>query len=841
MILLFLLLASTITARDSCDPSRNFCLSLWHKEITNDRDQPAPVFLGKDQNSGCFCKEHPGRIVICFGREMCKVFPKDVKVKSDMLRVKTTAIEVLRRGDLDNMTHLRTLEIEGNERLTEIESGVFTHMNRLTNLSISYSERLEQLEQNVFEGLVNLEFLFLMKNGFTKIKNLAPALSPNYLPSIYKLSLSENLFREVEEEAFSLMDGTTLMELDLVLCQIEYLHPNSLRPFKNLTALRLGENVFNITTITDLIERSVELEIPLRLLNLYSVGFRIEPPKTLLKAIGKSNITNLSLARNQFELLRNESFVNMSSLEILDLREVVALNVSSGAFVNMPNLRTLLLSGNKFTYVPEGVLLKQLTYLDISDNSGNVFGSSYFSLGKNRFVNMTNLKVLNLSYNRINGIFNDTFNGLTNLVILGLKNATIFYLSNSSFVALQNLKFLNLENNPLSNTLTKETFKGLENLKVLLLSGCSLSTLNSPFIYLKSLEHLGLERNNLHSLSPELFLSLINLKSVDISRNFLSPWQQPIFSENKNLRKLLASHNKFTYLTGMMLNDFFDLVDLDLAENPFGCDCAAFAALQEFSNKSIVGLIKNSSASCVYPEANLTLYEYYIELEELSIVCESNTLILIIVPLVIMLLVIALSIVTIYKFRWHLRYWIFLTRLHISRTGKFRSNIPRKTYTNYEYDAFVSYCNEDRNFVIRLVAMLENYQPYFKLCVYERDFQVGSIISDSVLESVAKSRKTLLIISDSYARSQWCRWETQIAEHHRLFFENEYGEYVDDSLILIKLGPVCESHMTPTLKYLLKTRIYLQWDADPKKQRVFWEKLRSVLVSTRKTISDDVV
>lgn len=108
-------------------------------------------------------------------------------------------------------------------------------------------------------------------------------------------------------------------------------------------------------------------------------------------------------------------------------------------------------------------------------------------------------------------------------------------------------------------------------------------------------------------------------------------------------------------------------------------------------------------------------------------------------------------------------------------------------------------------------------------------FQVGSIISESVLESVAKSRKTLLVISDSYARSQWCRWETQIAEHHRLFFENEHGEYVDDSLILIKLGPVCDSHLTPTLKYLLKTRIYLQWDADPKKQRAFWDKLRTTL------------
>lgn len=804
-----------------------------------------PVFLGKDQNSGCYCKEDPGKLVICFGRETCRKFPKDVTVRSELLRIKTTAIKMLQRGDLDNMTQLRTLEIEGNAKLHTIEPGVFANMDRLQNLSISYSEKLLKLAENVFDGLVNLQYLYLTQNGFTSIKDVAVALSPNYLPNIYKLALSENFFREVQEDDFEAMEGTPLMELNLVLCQIEYLHPNCLRPLRNLSALRLGENVFNTSTITDLIQRSVELEIPLRLLNLYSVGFRIEPPKKLIRAIARSNITNLSLARNQFELLRTESFVSMPNLEILDLREVLVLNVSRDAFVNVPNLRTLLLSGNKLSFIPRGVLLEQLTYLDLSDNSGNVFVSSYFSLGKRRFIGMSKLTVLNLSYNRINGIANDTFEGLTNLVVLGLKNATIFYLGNNSFVFLRNLRFLNLENNPLDKTitLTKEIFNGLENLEVLLLGGCSLSTLNSPFDHLKSLQHLGLERNHLHSLAGEVFLPLVALRSIDISRNAFISWQQDTFRWNRNLKRVLASHNKFTYFSEAMIEDFSNLDDLDVAENPFSCDCTAFASLQSHGNNSILALLQNSSASCVYPdaEANLTLYEYYLKLEEFSIICETPTVVFIIVPLLITLLLIAIIAVTLYKFRWHVRYWIFLARLHLSRTGKLRSKTQPKSYTNYQYDAFVSYCNEDRNFVIRLVAMLENYQPYLKLCVYERDFQVGTMISESVLESVARSRKTLLVISDSYARSQWCRWETQIAEHHRLFFENEYGEYVDDSLVLIKLGPVCANHMTPTLKYLLKTRIYLQWDADPKKQRVFWEKLRAALAPPIKAICDETV
>lgn len=846
MIQLLLLLASA-TPLESCDPSSSFCLSLWQTEVSNDRDQLAPVSLGRDERSGCICREIPGRLVVCFGRETCTRFPRDVEVRPDTLRVKTTSIEELQRGDLDNTTHLRTLEIEGNEKLSRVEPGVFAVMSQLRNLSISYSKKLRKLEEDVFQGLENLEYLHLLQNGFTSIKDLSPALSPRYLPNIYKLVLSENLFHEVQQEDFAPMEGTPLMELNMVLCQIEYLHPNCLQPLQNLTALRLGENVFNASTIADLIDRSVELEIPLRLLNLYSVGFRIEPPKKLLKALAKSNITNLSLARNQFELLRNGSFVDMPSLEILDLRQVLALNISKDAFVNVTNLKTLLLSGNKLSYVPEGVLLKQLTYLDLSDNSGNVFVSSYFSLDKKRFVNMTNLKWLNLSYNRINGIVNETFQGLTNLVILGLKNSTIFYVGNNSFATLRNLKFLNLENNPFGPTITlsKEVFNGLENLEVLLLGGCSISALNSPFTSLKSLLHLGLERNRLHSLAPETFLPLINLRSIDVSKNILTSWQQNVFVWNKNLSKVVASHNKFTYLSEPMLEDFSGLRYLDVAENPFSCDCTAYSALAFWArdNDSRLDLIRNGSASCVYPDAetNLTLYEYYLKLEEFSIACDSSTILLVIVPLLIILFAVGAAAVTLYKFRWHVRYWIFLVRLHLSRTGRLRSKTRPKSFTNYQYDAFVSYCNEDRNFVIRLVAMLENYQPFLKLCVYERDFQVGSIISESVLESVAKSRKTLLVISDCYARSQWCRWETQIAEHHRLFFENEYGEYVDDSLVLIKLGPICGNHLTPTLRYLLKTRIYLQWDADPKKQRVFWERLRNALAPPKKAICDETV
>lgn len=834
------------------DFGTNFCPPVWSRYKRNPSDTPAIVLLPQDPRSGCLCREDPGISVVCFGTDVCEKFPKDIDVAPSTLRVKTTRIYVIQKGDLIKMSHLKVLEIEGNTELYKIESLVFANMSKLENLSISYNKNLEHLEPDVFKGLTALKELNLIQNGFTEMKYLAMAFIPTSLKSIYKIDLSENVFSVINEDDFTPMKNSSLKELNMILCQIEYMHAKSLVPLQNLTILRLGENIFNVSTITNLVDTSVRFKVPLKFLNLYSVGFRKTLPKDLLMAIAKSNITNLCLAGNQFEVIDDSSFPEMPNLQILDLRDVLATNVSKNAFNCIPKLRTLLLNGNKLSAVPEGALLNRLTFLDLSDNSGS---ASYVTLGKNRFRNMTNLNLLNLNFNRINGLYNETFTGLVNLTVLGLKNSTIFYIANGTFSAVPNLKFLNLENNPFGRrNLTKEMFTGLEKLEVLLLGGCRirhLSTVSSPFENLKSLKHLGLERNGLHEISPVTFLPLLQLVTVDISENGLISWQKRLFQNNLHLKEVSAYRNKFTYLSQVMLEDFSNLEKLDVSENPFTCACTPFEDLINWhkrgDNWTMYELLKQKSAYCIYPDSstNVTIDQFLLSAVNAEIDCEvhgyNNWIPAVAIPLIVLATIAMALAILGYKYRWHVRYWIFLARLQMSRIGKLRSKAAPKCYTNFEYDAFVSYCNEDRNFVVKLVAMLENYRPFLKLCVYERDFQAGSIISESILECVAKSRKTLLIISDSYAKSHWCRWEAQLAEHHRLFFENEQGEYVDDSLVLIKLGPVCESHVTPTLKYLLKTRIYLQWDADPKKQQVFWERLRSTLAPPKKEICDQVV
>lgn len=784
------------------------------------------------------------RLVVCDGGSRCKRFPSALNTTAPIVQVQNTVITTLHKGDLTNLTHLEELEIDHNSRLSVIEPGTFEGMVFLTNLSISYNENLTHLEAGVFDGLHNLRELRMKRDGFFDMGLIAPALTPFSLPHLQKLVLDENPFQRIASEDLIPMNGSSLQHLHLIACQLDFIHPLALVPLHQLRALLLGQNTLNSSTITELVTHLAGEGVPLYLLSLYGMGFLRRPPMNVLEAVADSNITHLVLARNQFHKLKPGSFPPMPRLQYLDLREIVATDLKPDTLSPsiMPNLRTLLFGGNMLPGAVPGVLVPQLESLDLSANYGDPRSRSYFDVGEGSFVNMTNLSFLNLSYNNLRRVSRETFKGLENLDRhLGLKNASIYHLEEGAFENLGKLQFLNLEYNPFPKlyNLTAAMFRGLHNLRVLLLSGCSITFLSPDvFSYLPSLEYLSLRDNQLSTLSPVLFAPLPRLLGIDLSDNQLAYTKNTthrLFENNSDIEVVFLSRNKFTSLDPVMLEDAEFLTRLEIYDNNLLCQCAPFLSTKKWLKEHNLTLLDMhiaglSTLRCFSPDEwmNRPVTEYIDSLGDSCLLPPAEDRFMIwIMVLLVTFLVLGFAVAALaYHYRSYIRYWVFLARMDIQRRGLRRKNC--EGYNNHQYDAFVSYSNEDRNFVVRLVAMLENYEPFLKLCVYERDFEIGSVISESVLEGVALSRRTLLVISDAFARSQWCRWELQLAENHRLFLRDD-NEGGGDPLIMIKLGQVAEAHMTPTLRYLLRTRIYLEWDSEPRKQRQFWDKLRAAL------------
>ncbi|XP_053610952.1 toll-like receptor 4 [Plodia interpunctella] len=825
-------------------------LSTHHPLPQFHRGLELPVELGVDRSSGCICRAVYGNsIVVCFGNYVCKRFPK-LRIQSDVLRVRTTVIDQLVRGDLDAYYYLRILDIEANHQLTYIEPGIFRNMTKLEHLSISYNTQLLSIDNRTFEGLRNLKNLTMVNNGFTNIIELVPAFRPSILPSLTWLDISENSFERITAHTFLPMEGSTIRKLDLCLCRLDYIHENSFTPLKRLRELQLGENDLSANQIEKFLIKMAEEGITLTHLDLSGIGFRKQPPKRLLEVIAQSTIKWLILARNQFEIIGNDSFPPMPHIELLDLRNVLTISIGINTFSpsKFPNLKALFLNNNNLPGIHYNHLSDQLIYLDLSNNQGDNENPMYFEIGRDTFINSKQLRVLNLSFNAMKAIFDYTFHGLGNLKVLNLENGTLYYIGIGTFRSMPRLKTLNLANNPLAanQNLSSAQFEGLNELKILILKNCGIKQFvddDNIFEMMPNITHLILKNNQLYFITPETLKPLKHLQVLDLSENLMIAWWRPLFlAAGVKPLEIDLQNNKISLFSLSMIQDMNYILEnrgnetakIHLMYNVFTCDCSTMYKTSlwlEVNGSSVIkDFFSNSQIRCSSPD----IWEYKRVIDYLTSIRRLNCLVyerfnhavvfMWTAPTLVSFIIIVIVGTFIYKYRMYLRYWLFLAKIAIGRKFIQKSLKSTRELKSYKYDAFVSYCNEDRDFISEMVSQLETNPPYLKLCIYERDFEIGSFISESVLSSINESKYVILVISNNFAKSQWCRWETQLAEYHRLFLEDGTTY---DPLVLIKMGEIENKYLNTTLKYLMKTKIYHAWDES--NQTEFWRKLRNVI------------
>jgi toll-like receptor 13 len=57
----------------------------------------------------------------------------------------------------------------------------------------------------------------------------------------------------------------------------------------------------------------------------------------------------------------------------------------------------------------------------------------------------------------------------------------------------------------------------------------------------------------------------------------------------------------------------------------------------------------------------------------------------------------------------------------------------------------------------KLVPVLEEEYGH-TLCIHCRDFEVGKLIVHNTVENMKESRKVILVMSNAFARSEWCQF-----------------------------------------------------------------------------------
>ncbi|XP_066286638.1 toll-like receptor 2 [Branchiostoma lanceolatum] len=410
---------------------------------------------------------------------------------------------------------------------------------------------------------------------------------------------------------------------------------------------------------------------------------------------------------------------------------------------------------------------------------------------------LAKLEDLMLDSNKISVIHEDAFGGLPSLKVLDLNGNMIQVLNKAILHQLEKVEKLNLSNNAI-HTLEAETFAEMKDLHV-----------------------LDLTQNNMtftSETSASLFTGPENLTSLYLAQNLIKSCPEDLGKALPYLRHLGLQKNNISVFSETFLKGLGSLKEIDLSGNPFSCTCDVEWLFDRLKENGTVAFIKWEEYECYYPRHSRGVNFEHFNPEVLKCDHTDHTRLGLSlgISLTLAVLVIVLAAVLYYHCRWRVKYgWFVLC-------GNKGEQVEQKVEDEYfKYEAFLSYCSNDRWWVIdELLPKVENCPPpTYKMCLDIRDFEDGPKDQNNIIAAMDESRKTMFVISSSFLRSKRCLWELEMSRNKR------YGKSRDD-LIFVLLEDVPQAKMPKLLQKVMMGRKYLRWPEDPRQRDAFWQCLR---------------
>ena len=716
--------------------------------------------------------------------------------------------------------------------LTDIKAGVFRYLPLLSTLDIS-DNKISVIPDGVFDGLVNLKTVVIGGTNLHSVTQeiaLLPMLGTLHLrgsnnftfkfgPNFRKSYNLENIYLEelnyahINSSNFENLCNSNIRIFYFLHVYMQSVATGSFNLFSNISRFYVMQKSFPIEGVQNITE---SLSGTLSALTFNDIGISAINSSTFQTSSNFNNLVKLDLSQNELKIIGSFSFAKMGNLTQLILRNNFLTNTGlhKNVFANLTSLQLLDIGYNNLVAIPNMVdagLSSSLESLMIHNNAikeitpttfNNLFSLQIINMNKNgirristsAFVGLSQLRILTIETNYITSLRSKILDPLISLEELHLGQNNIVNIASDIFEYNQMLTYLSLRNNPLlgASTLSPDIFSNASSLKLLDISGSGLySTSLNMLAKLTTLETLYLSHNHITYMDPAAFKPLTSLKSLGMAAN------------------------KLTLINESVLEPLVSLEEIDLSGNPFTCICDTFWFSQWMisTDLNILDLTRRGSYSCASPasERSKDILDYMSQSNCVSrfgfyltlYICAGVSLFGIIVA-------------GIFRFRWYFKYYLYLIR------SRRRHLLDQQDQRIYQYDAFVCYHNTTLKWVINKLLPQMEYKHGFKLCLHDRNWPVGDAIVDTIVNSIEHSRKTLLLVTNKFARSAWCREETELA----------FSRVVDEQrnlLLVVLMEEIEPRNLSPTLRQLLTTRTYLPWTEGGNKEKRFWEALKSSL------------
>ena len=365
----------------------------------------------------------------------------------------------------------------------------------------------------------------------------------------------------------------------------------------------------------------------------------------------------------------------------------------------------------------------------------------------------------------------------------------------------------------------------LPSLQILNLAGKELSSIwEILFIKARSLLTLDLSFNNIETIEIEELDSFPKLANLNLEGNLLTSLELEVLHQLNYLKTLNAAGKQIVTVPSWLLSNSSNssLQTLDLSNNPFHCDCDLVPFTKWILTKKVTWLLK-TKYTCATPESLTGVTITSIDLD-----CSSHVGFYLTISIPVALVVFMMIFLMI-KYRWHIRYKLFLLCRYccypVPNIEDLEMNVINGPYRYHAYIAYNDQSAKDERWVLNdLRPNLEEGPEPLKLCIKSRDFIPGQQLIETIYKSIQESRKTILVLTPQFTDSEWCYFETQMAQM-KLFQDNL------DVLILILLENIPENKMTIALRQLFCKKQYFKLPEDRAGQRLFWQRLKEEIKS----------
>lgn len=719
-------------------------------------------------------------------------------------------------GAFDNNRNLQAIRLDGNY-LKDL-SGLFGRLPTLVWLNVS-ENRIESFEYTMIPA--QLQWLDIHANRIERLGNYFEIKQPlaltvldasanrlneitgNSIPnSMEILYLNHNRIARVQ--AYTFFKKPNISRVDLVGNQIAVLDTNALRistvpKGRPLPEFFIGDNPYLCDCNLDWLQRvTTEMRTQPKLMDLNNVYCK------LIYNRGKSNVLLIDTQPHQFLCpyqSQCSSLCHCCDFSACDCKmdcpercscfhdqswtsNVIDCSRADYADKFPPQIpmeaTQIYLDGNDFSELRSHALIGRrrlrVLYLNTS-NIANIQNRTFFGLKE--------LELLNIADNRLTALSGYEFDGLVQLRELYMQNNRVEQINSDTFVQLQQLKTLRLDNNRLVRLHADDFPHSLSDLRMSQnpwQCDCERFDKFKAFVAREAVKDRY--RIKCYSKAAAAIEGTIS-NAINIGNGSVMPIRIESYDDGLlviNVNASLACSAAADKNYALRINGSqSDRTDTDANDH-----------LASSSSSSSSNNFQKPTISIVYQHLPLlvtTLLGFFI--------------------LILLILIV-------FIFRQELRVWFhsrFGIRLFYSNTTAIDRHERDKLF-----DAFVSYSSKDEAFVIEhLAPKLENGVPPYKLCLHYRDFPVGAYIADTIVQAIDSSRRTIMILSKNFIKSEWCRFEFKSA-HHQVLRDRRRR------LIVILLGDVPQKDLDPDIRLYLKTNTYLQWG-----DKLFWQRLRFAL------------